>query len=167
MDALLNHILARGRKQPRPTAFIDGILEEGFYGLDANLPLRAIRVDGLLLLICAYATRMGGVDPWAHLLVALEAGLIILHPSDKGTDGENLSQLGAAVQVRGTDVLVDFFERCKRGWRGTSAVQVRGHQYQAGSLGALENWEEHAQQMELRKVVDLEMGVYRSKARHA
>ena len=110
LNALFDHILARGSEQPGPTAFIDGILEERLYGLDANLPLRSVRVDSLLLLICAYTAWMGGVDPWPHLLVALEAGLVVLHTSDKGVDREDLSQLGAAVKVHGTDVLVDFFE---------------------------------------------------------
>lgn len=38
-------------------------------------------------------------------------------------------------------------------------MQVRRHEDQAGSLGALENGEENSKQMKLREMVDLEVGV--------
>ena len=159
LDALLYHILTRGREQSWPAPLIRRVLQEWPHSFHANLAFRTICIHSLLLLIRAHSARMYRIDPRPTVLGTLEAWLVVRHTAHDGTREENLGKLGACVERVGADIgiyLVDRGEMC--GGEG-GAVEVGRLEDEAGVGRCLEVWEQSECQEHLGEVVDLEVGV--------
>ena len=146
-------------KQCGSTSVIHRVFHHRPYGCNTDLSQQAISLHSLFWLIRANATRMNGINPWAHLLIGLETWLVVLHAPYESAHKQDLGQLSTVVKVCGTDIRVDFVEGGE-GCRGrASSVEIRRLQNEARSNSALEDGQEHTDKVELGQMIDLEMGV--------
>lgn len=159
LDSLRHDVIARCCEQCGSATFVHGIFHEGFDSLHPNFAHRPVCVHSLTELIRRDPTWMCCVDPRPVILLALEAGFVVGHASNKGTHEENLGELGTRVQRVGSEIGIDLVEGRKLGGGKRRTVEIGGLEDKAGVGRRLEIGKEGESEKHLGKVVDLEVGV--------
>ena len=157
LDFLADNLMTRCCEECRTTSLIDRILHEGASSGGQNRADDAICILGLFLLIRAHGSGVRSVGP--DLLSSLEPKFALLHAADQGSDKQHLSELGAIIEVRWTDVLVDLVQGSELGATGRHSMKIRRLHNQSGVGCLLKGRKEGQTQMHLGEMVDLKMGV--------
>lgn len=124
LNLLPRNIITSRCKQSRPASSVHGILHHRPRNCHSYFTQRAISVYSLLWLVRVDCTRMNGIDPGAHLFVALETWLIAFHALYESAHKQNLGKLRAVVEIRGSDICIDLIERGEGRGGGATAVEV-------------------------------------------